>query len=98
MAGLQSRDSNGAVNHKSAPNPSSQSCPYLKNNKCTVRDFRFAACRIFFCKADTEPQNQLSEETIAKFKSICNKFNLPYHYADLRTALNSSEIRKKAMK
>jgi len=64
-----------------------QSCPYLENGKCTARDYRFAGCRIFFCKADSDTQNKLSEIAVGKFKAICNKFNLPYHYADLKTAL-----------
>jgi hypothetical protein len=79
-----------------------QSCPYLEDGKCTVRDFRFAGCRIFFCKstkgcltaADTERQNQLSEIAVGKFKALCDKFNFPYRYADLRTALNSPELAK----
>jgi len=56
--------------------------------KCTVRNYRFAGCRIFFCKADTDLQNKLSEEAVEKFKLLCEKFNFPYRYIDLTTALN----------
>ena len=73
---------------------STQSCPYLEDGKCTARVSRFAGCRIFFCKADTDTQNKLSETVVGKFKAICDKFNLPYYYADLRTALNSPELAK----
>lgn len=66
----------------------SQTCPYLENDKCTIRDYRFAACRIFFCKADKDLQNKLSEQTLEKFKSLCDKFSLPYRYIDLMMALN----------
>jgi Fe-S-cluster containining protein len=76
-------------NLKSMP---AQICPYLENNKCTARDFRFSGCKIFFCKADSEQLNQLSEQAIKKFKALCEKYNLPYRYADLATALNSSEL------
>jgi len=69
-----------------------QTCPYLENNKCTARDFRFAGCRIFFCKADSEQLNQLSEQAIKKFKTLCEKYDLPYRYADLATAMNSPEL------
>ena len=69
-----------------------QSCPYLEDGKCTVRDFRFAGCRIFFCKADADVQNKLSEIAVGKFKSLCDKFNLPYLYTDLITALNTSYL------
>lgn len=65
--------------------------------KCNARNYRFAGCRIFFCKsaggcltaADKDMQNRLSEESIEKFKALCDKFNLPYRYIDLATALNS---------
>jgi hypothetical protein len=67
-------------------------CPYLENGKCSVRDFRFAGCRIFFCKADSEQLNQLSEQAIKKFKTLCEKYDLPYRYADLATAMNSPEL------
>jgi len=69
-----------------------QSCPYLKNGKCDARNFRFAGCRIFFCKADSEQLNQLSEQAIKKFKTLCEKYDLPYRYADLPTALSNPEI------
>ncbi len=72
-------------------------CPYLKNNKCSARDFRFAGCRIFFCKsakgrltaADKDFQNKLSEKTIDKFKGLCDKLNIPYYYKDLAAILNN---------
>jgi Fe-S-cluster containining protein len=82
----QSRDSNGAV--------CLQICPYLKNKKCTARNFRFAGCRIFFCKADADLLSKLSEQTIEKFKALCNEFDFPYRYVDLATALNSPELLK----
>jgi hypothetical protein len=62
--------------------------------KCAARNFRFAACRIFFCKADSEKINSLSEQTIEKFKALCDEFDFPYRYIDLATALNSPELLK----
>jgi Fe-S-cluster containining protein len=70
-----------------------QSCPYLEDGKCSVRNYRFAGCRIFFCKADKDLQNKLSKETIGKFKMLCDKFNFPYCYIDLMTALNAERNR-----
>jgi hypothetical protein len=63
-------------------------CPYQKENKCTAREFRFSGCRIFFCKGDQEKQNALYEETIKKFKKLCDDYNLPYQYTELSAALN----------
>ncbi|HBG28703.1 MAG: hypothetical protein A2Y10_12175 [Planctomycetes bacterium GWF2_41_51] len=63
-------------------------CPYMENGKCTARDFRFTGCRIFFCKADDEKINDLSEQAIRKFKGLCNEYNFPYSYMELSKALN----------
>ena len=64
-------------------------CPYQKQNNCTARESRFAGCRIFFCKGDSEKQNALCEEAVKKFKALCNELNLPYHYIELSAALNA---------
>lgn len=64
-------------------------CPYMRDNKCTAREFRFAGCRIFFCKADEDFQSELTEQAIRDFKQICDNYQLPYQYTDLKTALNS---------
>ena len=63
-------------------------CPYRKNGKCTIYPFRFAGCRIFFCKGDKDFQSRLSESTIKKFKALCAEYNVPYIYSELKTALN----------
>jgi Fe-S-cluster containining protein len=64
-------------------------CPYNIDGKCTIYDYRFAACRIFSCKADTDFQSQLTESTLSKLKSLCTQFQIPYRYSDLPTALNT---------
>ena len=64
-------------------------CPYQKNDKCTIHEHRFAGCRIFSCQSDTDFQSSLTEETLAKLKTIGSKFDLPYQYMDLKTGLNS---------
>ena len=63
-------------------------CPYNIGVKCTIYEYRFAGCRIFCCKADTDFQSRLSESALKKFKSICTEFRIPYRYEDLPTALN----------
>ena len=69
------------------PMPTSR-CPYNIGGKCTVYEYRFAGCRIFCCRADTDFQSRLSESALKKFKSICTEFRIPYRYNDLPTALN----------
>lgn len=63
-------------------------CPYLEDNKCTAREFRFAGCRIFFCKGNSEKQNELSEQILNKFKKLCEDNNFPYQYLEISKALN----------
>jgi hypothetical protein len=58
-------------------------CPFAKDNKCTVRDYRFGACRIFFCKADANFQQQLSEDFIKQIKILSDNHNLQYQYGNL---------------
>jgi hypothetical protein len=65
-------------------------CPYQRQNQCTAREFRFAGCRIFFCKGNSEKQNALCEEVIKKFKALCNEYDFPYHYMELSAALNEN--------
>lgn len=67
-------------------------CPYMEDNKCTARDFRFAGCRIFFCKADDAKINDLSEQAIKKFKTLCDEYNFPYRYMELSATLNSAAL------
>ena len=70
-------------------------CPYNVAGKCTIYEYRFAGCRIFCCKADTDFQSRLSESALKKFKSICTEFRIPYRYTDLATALNTRDSRLK---
>ena len=36
-------------------------CPYNIDGKCSVYEYRFAGCRIFFCKADADFQSRFNE-------------------------------------
>jgi Fe-S-cluster containining protein len=67
-------------------------CPYNLRGECTVHPYRFAGCRIFFCKGDAEKQAQLSERISSRFKAICQEYGLDYYYTDLKTALNNRQL------
>ena len=82
----------GAENIKSMP---TNRCPYNIDGKCTVYEYRFAACRTFCCDADADFQSELSESALKKLKSLCVEFQIPYHYTDLATALNTRDSRLK---
>ncbi len=79
----------GAENIKSMPTnrPLGGKCPYNIDGKCTVYEYRFASCRIFYCKADVDFQGELSESALEKLKSLCTEFQIPYRYTDLGAAL-----------
>lgn len=62
-------------------------CPYQKQTECAVYGYRFATCRIFCCGGDADFQSELSETTLKKLQRICERFEVPYRYADLATAL-----------
>ena len=64
-------------------------CPYNVAGRCTIYKYRFAGCRIFCCKGDADFQSSLSEATLKEFKSICRKFQVPYRYSEVASALNS---------
>ncbi len=70
------------------PMPTSR-CPYNVEGKCTVYEYRFAACRIFYCRADSDFQSELSETAMKKLKSLCTEFQIPYRYSGLADALNA---------
>jgi hypothetical protein len=76
----------GVENIKSMP---TSRCPYNIDGKCTVYEYRFASCRIFYCSADVDYQSELSESALKKLKSLCTEFQIPYRYTDLATALNT---------
>jgi Fe-S-cluster containining protein len=67
-------------------------CPYNLRGECTIHPYRFAGCRIFFCKGDAAKQAQLSEWASARFKDICQDSGLDYAYTDLKTALNDRQF------
>lgn len=64
-------------------------CPYNIDGKCVVYEHRFAACRIFCCRRDTDLQSTLSEMSLERLKSICVEFQIPYGYTEIAGALNS---------
>lgn len=70
------------------PMPGSR-CPYNVDGKCEVYENRFAACRIFCCRGDSDLQSTLSETSLEKLKSICVEFQVPYGYTEVAEALNS---------
>ncbi len=65
-------------------------CPYRDKGQCTVHAHRFAGCRIFSCKdaLPAETQGRISEQAITGFRALCDRYDMPYGYDQLRNALN----------
>lgn len=76
----------GTANIK--PMPGSR-CPYNLDGKCGIYEHRFAGCRIFCCNGDADFQGGLSESALARLKSLCVEFQVPYRYTNLAAGLNS---------
>ena len=64
-------------------------CPYRIEGKCSVYAYRFAGCRIFTCRGDSDGENRLSEAAIRQFKRLCDIHRQPYHYVPLRRGLTA---------
>lgn len=73
------------------PMPGGQ-CPYQQDNRCTIHEHRFAGCRIFHCRGDSDFQSELSEAALQRLKSLCEEFRVPYRYLDLPAALNGLPV------
>jgi len=67
-------------------------CPYNIEDKCSIYEYRFSGCRIFYCRGDKDFQSQLSESALKKFKLICEEFGILYRYTDLAAALNNPVV------
>lgn len=66
------------------------SCPYQINNLCTVRSFRPAGCRIFYCQGfPEEKQQDLTENVLHQLRQLHEKLNVPYFYDDWLNWLKS---------
>jgi hypothetical protein len=71
-------------------------CPYKEGLKCMAHGHRFAGCRIFTCTGDADVEGRLSEEAIAKFKAIGEKFKVAYRYVELGAGLDSFDVADRA--
>lgn len=64
-------------------------CPYCIKGKCTVYNYRFAGCRIFYCDGDLDLQSEISEKVVRKFSALCDKLDVQYQYSELSSALKT---------
>ncbi|HHT9106248.1 MAG TPA: YkgJ family cysteine cluster protein [Candidatus Wujingus californicus] len=56
-------------------------CPFLKDNKCSIRNFRTLGCRIFYCDSKHKDTSYgLYERYLRKIKKLSNKYNIEWKY------------------
>ena len=61
-----------------------QGCPYQVQGRCTAREHRPLACRIFFCDPNFEQAGcDLTEQALARLKQICEQFDRAWEYREL---------------
>ena len=60
-------------------------CPFLKNNKCSVRDRRMLGCRSYFCLHSAQDKikaENIYEKNLSILKKLHLKYNIDWHYQD----------------
>ena len=65
-------------------------CPHAYGGKCHVRDHRPLGCRVFFCDPNAQPwQGPLTEERLARLRTLHDELDVSYFYADWITVLQA---------
>lgn len=80
--------------------PDQGTCPFLINNKCTIREYRTLGCRVFFCNPDYKEKYQdIYNKYYAMIKDLAvrNQTDLPdlgqagWHYAPMMKLLKEMD-------
>ncbi len=62
-------------------NVSDNVCPFLKDNQCSIRDFRTLGCRVFYCDPQyKEVLPTLYEKCYRLIKDLSKKYNTQWEY------------------
>lgn len=66
-------------------------CPFLKNNQCSIRDFRTIGCRTFYCNPNfKEVSHALYEKYYQMVKELSRKYNIQWKYMPFLDQLSNS--------
>ncbi len=56
-------------------------CPFLKDNQCSIRDFRTLGCRVFYCNPHyREVLCDMYEKYYHMIKELSSKYNVQWGY------------------
>lgn len=85
-------DHAGTPERPASSEGSRDSCPYLKDGLCGVRDHRMLGCRIYFCDpAYQAAMGPLYEKYHSRMKDLHRRHGLAYRYEEFLTALARRE-------
>lgn len=82
----------GAAPNRQQPLPpiTNDACPCAYDDRCNARDRRPLGCRIFYCDpAAQDWQGPLTEELLARLRTMHEQLNVPYVYADWMQTLQA---------
>jgi Fe-S-cluster containining protein len=69
--------------------PDQGTCPFLINNKCTIREYRTLGCRVFFCNPDYKEKYQdIYNKYYTMIKDLAMRNQTEWHYAPMMKLLS----------
>lgn len=72
-------------------------CPFLKDNQCSIRDFRTLGCRVFYCNPHyKEVLNDVYEKYYQKIKDLREKYTIQWRYLPFLNQLTELKSRTTA--
>ncbi|MCF6158513.1 MAG: hypothetical protein E3K32_08045 [wastewater metagenome] len=67
-------------------------CPFLKDNQCSIRDYRTLGCRTFYCNPHyKEVSSDIYEKYYRMIKELSIKYGMPWRYHPFLEQLLDSE-------
>lgn len=71
--------------------PNQGTCPFLANNKCTIREYRTLGCRVFFCNPDYKEKSQdIYNKYYTMIKDLAIRNKVEWHYAPMMKLLKDA--------
>jgi Fe-S-cluster containining protein len=73
--------------------PDLGTCPFLIDNKCTIREHRTLGCRVFFCNPDyKETLQDIYEKYYTMIKDLTVKNQTEWNYAPMMKLLKQNSV------
>ncbi|MGQ3685889.1 MAG: YkgJ family cysteine cluster protein [Candidatus Loosdrechtia sp.] len=76
--------------HKKIPDftISDNICPFLKNNQCSIREYRTLGCRVFYCNHSyKEITSEIYEKYYRMIRELSMKYSVQWEYQPFLTQL-----------